>query len=87
MTIAVLVIDIQSALMDPEPRPFDIKRVLSNINTVTNWARNIKYPVIYVQHEKTESVMEYESKGWQLHDSLNVLEDDIVVRKTTPDSF
>jgi nicotinamidase-related amidase len=87
MTIAVLVIDIQSALIDPEPRPFDVKNVLSNINTVTNWARTVEYPVIYVQHEKIESVMEYESKGWQLQSSLNVIEGDIVVRKTTPDSF
>ena len=42
MTIAVLVIDVQSALIDPEPRPFDIKNVLSKINTVTSWARGLK---------------------------------------------
>jgi len=87
MTIAVLVIDVQSALIDPEPRPFDVKNVLSKINTVTNWARNAKYPVIYVQHEKNESAVEYDSKGWQLQSNLSVIEGDIFIRKTTPDSF
>jgi len=87
MTIAILVIDIQSALIDPEPRPFDIKNVLSKINTITSWARNAKYPVIFVQHEKIESVIEYESKGWQLQSNLSVIAGDIVIRKTTPDAF
>ncbi|MBB1319938.1 cysteine hydrolase [Shewanella sp. SR43-4] len=87
MTIAVLVIDVQRGLFDPEPRPFDVNNVLEKINTVTNWARNSDYPVIYIQHEQAESIMEYESKGWQLQGDLVIKESDIVVRKTTPDSF
>ena len=87
MTIAVLVIDVQSALFDPEPRPFDVNAVLDKINIITSWARNIGYPIIYIQHEQAESIMEYGSKGWQLQGDLIIRESDIVVRKTTPDSF
>jgi len=87
MTIAVLIIDVQSALFDPLPQPFDVNNVLENINTVTNWARSREYPVIFVQHEKVASIMEYESCGWQLQSDLVTKASDIIVRKTTPDSF
>jgi len=87
MTIAVLVIDVQSALFDPEPRPFDVSNVLEKINSVTNWARKLDYPVIFVQHEKADSIIEYKSRGWQLQSDLVTKDSDIIVRKTTPDSF
>ena len=87
MAIAVLVIDVQNALFDVEPRPFDVDNVLEKINTVTNWARKSDYPVIYIQHEKTNSILEYESRGWQLQSDLVTKDNDIIVRKTTPDSF
>ncbi len=87
MTIAVLVIDVQRALFDPEPRPFDVNNVLDKINIITSWARNSDYPIIYIQHEQAKSIMEYKSKGWQLQGDLITRESDIIVRKTTPDSF
>ena len=87
MTTAVLVIDVQCALFDPEPRPFDACHVLDNINRVTHWARNADFQIIYIQHEQAASILEYERPGWQLQDNLNIQAGDIVVRKTTPDSF
>lgn len=87
MTTAVLVIDVQSALFDPEPRPFDVNCVLDKINVVTNWARSSNFPVIFIQHEQVQSVMEYASSGWQLQADLVTKDTDIIVRKTTPDSF
>lgn len=64
MTTAILIIDVQNALFDPEPRPFDVNKVLENINSITDWARKCFYPVIYIQHEQAGSVMEYKSQGW-----------------------
>jgi nicotinamidase-related amidase len=87
MTIATVIIDVQSGLFDSEPRPFDVCNVLQNINRVSRWARDSGYPVIYVQHEKPESILEYESEGWHLQADLIVEKSDIIVRKTTPDSF
>lgn len=87
MTIAVLVIDVQCALFDPEPRPYDVSHVLEKINCVTHWARKSAYPIIFVQHEKADSNIEYESSGWQLQSELVTQGNDIIVRKTTPDAF
>lgn len=87
MTTAVLVIDVQSVLFDPLPQPYQADTVISNINTVTSWARDNDYPVIFIQHEQADSMIEYESEGWQLQSGLAVASCDAVVRKTTPDSF
>ena len=44
-------------------------------------------PVIFIQHEKENSEIEFGCDGWQLLEELQVESTDIVVRKTTPDSF
>ncbi|WP_182010476.1 isochorismatase family protein, partial [Vibrio sp. B1FLJ16] len=87
MKSAVLVIDVQSILFDPEPQPFESQIVLTKINEVTKLARAKSVPVIFVQHEQTKSVIEYESAGWALQSSLITQTGDHFVRKTTPDSF
>ncbi len=51
MKSAVLVIDVQSILFDPEPRPFESQLVLEKINAVTESARSYSIPVIFIQHE------------------------------------
>ena len=87
MKSAVLVIDVQSILFDPEPQPFESQIVLTKINEVTKLARAKSIPVIFVQHEQPKSVIEYESAGWALQSSLITQTGDHFVRKTTPDSF
>lgn len=54
---------------------------------ITDWARSTLRPVIYIQHEQANTVIEFESEGWQLQNDLVVALDDHFVRKTTPDSF
>ncbi|ODS04557.1 cysteine hydrolase family protein [Vibrio scophthalmi] len=87
MKSAVLVIDVQSILFDPEPQPFESKVVLDKINEVTKWARNTTVPVVFIQHEQLNSVIEFGSDGWKLQSTLVTQVDDYFVRKTTPDSF
>ncbi|MCY9805884.1 cysteine hydrolase [Enterovibrio sp. ZSDZ35] len=87
MKSAVLVIDVQSILFDPEPQPFESKVVLDKINEVTKWARNTAVPVVFIQHEQLNSVIEFGSDGWKLQSALVTQVDDYFVRKTTPDSF
>ena len=66
MKSAVLVIDVQSALFDPEPKPFESDMVVKKINKVTHWARSNSLPVIFIQHEQLNSILEFECDGWQL---------------------
>lgn len=87
MKSAVLVIDVQTVLFDPTPRPFDANPVLAQINKVTARARSKGIPVIFIQHEKPDSVIEYGSEGWTLQSDLITEATDRIVRKTTPDSF
>jgi nicotinamidase-related amidase len=87
MTPAILIIDVQSILFDPVPRPFEADLVVGRINHVTSWARANDVVVIHVQHEAAGSEIEFGSAGWQLQAGLNVVESDQFVRKMTPDSF
>jgi len=87
MKSAVVVIDVQSILFDPEPQPFEAKQVLSRINHITESARAKSVPVIFVQHEQADSAIEYGSEGWALQSSLVTESGDHFVRKTSPDSF
>ena len=87
MKSAVLVIDVQRGLFDPVPRPFEANEVIERINTVTQNARSSGCPVFFIQHETKKDPLEYGSANWQLHQGLDVNDEDIKIRKTTPDSF
>lgn len=87
MKSAVLVIDVQNVLFEPAPRPFEADEVVERINQVVSWARSMKYPIIFIQHEQNDAALEYESAGWQLVGKLDHKTSDYFVRKTTPDSF
>ncbi len=85
MKSAVLVIDIQRGLFDPEP--FEAGEVVERINMVTSNAGESGCPVFFIQHETENGLLKYSSKNWKLYPGLVVEDNDILVRKTTPDSF
>ncbi|AEK62152.1 cysteine hydrolase family protein [Collimonas fungivorans] len=85
MKSTLLVIDVQQALFDETPRPFEADAVVERINTLTGRARAAGVPVVFIQHEASD--LEYNSAGWQLQPGLQVKEGDAKLRKTTPDSF
>lgn len=85
MKSAVLVIDVQRGLFDPEP--FESDQVIERINTVTQKARISGCSVFFIQHESKNEPLDYGSANWQLHQGLVVQDEDIKIRKTTPDSF
>ncbi|WP_305840231.1 cysteine hydrolase family protein [Photobacterium leiognathi] len=87
MKTALLVIDVQRVLFEGDLKPFAADEVVHNINLVTDKARKSCVPVVFIQHEQADSVIEYGSEGWQLQSDLKTYETDTFVRKTTPDSF
>ena len=87
MSTALLIIDVQQALCSGEYECFDIQRVLQNINSLSAKARDTGVPVILVQHEAEDDLLQHGSKGWQLADGLETSPQDLRVRKTTRDSF
>jgi nicotinamidase-related amidase len=87
MKSALLIIDVQQALLDETPRPFEADAVVERINILTAKARAIGAPVAFIQHETSAGRLEYNSAGWQLQPGLQVVDSDIKLRKSTPDSF
>lgn len=84
---ALIVIDVQNALFQPEPRPFEADAVLLRINQLTAAARAAGVPVVWVQHERENHALAHGSPGWALPDALHTDSADVRVRKTTPDAF
>jgi nicotinamidase-related amidase len=84
---ALLVIDVQRALFEDDPRPFEADAVITRINAMALRARASGVPVVFVQHESPRSPLEFQCAGWQLASRLDVRPSDHFVRKTTPDSF
>ncbi|MFZ6861654.1 cysteine hydrolase family protein [Undibacterium sp. Ji67W] len=87
MKSALLIIDVQRGLFDAEPRPFEADLIISRINTLAERARLAGAPVVFVQHEAAGTALEFGFEGWQLESGLLVEEGDVILRKTTPDSF
>jgi nicotinamidase-related amidase len=84
---ALLVIDVQRGLFDPEPRPFEADLVVQRINGLTERARTAGAPVVFIQHETPTDELPHGSERWALERQLVVQDGDARLRKTTPDSF
>lgn len=85
MKQALLIIDLQQGLF--EQTPADFTKTISNVNLLISQAENYTVPVIFIQHEKDGSPLEYNSPGWQLLDELAADGHHHRIRKTSPDSF
>jgi nicotinamidase-related amidase len=87
MNTALIIIDVQRGLFDTEPRPFEADAVVDRINALAAHVRAANRPVVFVQHERDGSALAHGTDGWQLERRLIKTDADIIVRKTTPDSF
>lgn len=87
MPTAVLVIDVQQELCEGPDAPWEVDRVIANINTVTARARVAGAPVVFIQHEGKDGYLTHGSAGWQLERRLVVEPGDLKLRKTATDSF
>ncbi len=87
MKTALIVIDVQSALFDDEPRPEDAAGVIDRINALAAGARAADVPVAFVQHQDKEGSLVVDSPGWRFAATLKVEPGDTIIHKTTPDSF
>jgi len=86
MNLALLVIDVQRGLFEPQPPPAEAGAVVERINALSAQAREAGAPVVFVQHERSGD-LEPESPGWALLPALDVQAGDHRIRKATPDAF
>ena len=82
---ALVVIDMQTILFDPEPA--EAEAVIARINGLASRARAVGVPVVWVQHETVGGDLVADTPGWRLHPGLAAAPDDVYVRKTMSDAF
>ena len=86
--IALLIIDMQVGLFTDETPRYDAEGVVSRINALARTIRKNKGLVIFIQHDGPQGdTFEPGSPGWQFLPTLKVNPDDIIINKTSCDSF
>ncbi len=85
---ALLVIDVQVAMVEDDPNVHDVENVLTSIRSVIDKAREASVPVVYVQHIEPEyERMQPGNAGFDVHPDLAATAGDAFVHKRTRDSF
>ena len=82
---ALVVIDMQAILFEPEPP--EAGEVVARINGLAARARDAGASVVWVQHETAMGDLMADTPGWQLHPALATAPSDLFVRKTMSDAF
>lgn len=82
---ALLIIDVQQALF--EPPPFEACEVIERINALAAQFRANGRPVFLIQHETPQGALQAGTPGWDFAADLQQASGDVVIAKTTPDSY
>jgi nicotinamidase-related amidase len=82
---ALVVIDMQAILFEPEPP--ETEEVVARINGLATRARLAGVPVVWVQHETAAGDLVADTPGWRLHAGLATEPSDLFVRKKMSDAF
>lgn len=85
---ALLIIDMQKGSFTEKTPRFDSEGVIERINTLAGILRELKNPVIFIQHDGTRmGEFVKNSTEWELLDQLQVHPGDISIDKYANDSF
>jgi nicotinamidase-related amidase len=84
---ALLVIDVQTFMFSESNPVYNGKTLLNNLNKLIDKARATNTPIFYIQHSEEGSPLEYGTPGWEIQSDIAPIDGDIIIHKTTPDSF
>jgi nicotinamidase-related amidase len=85
---ALLIIDVQVGMFIDDFPVHQGTQLLENIKQLISKARATNTPIFFIQHnEPAGRQLEYGSKDWEIHPEISPTEIDIIIHKTTPDSF
>ncbi|WP_370872466.1 cysteine hydrolase family protein [Paenibacillus zeirhizosphaerae] len=88
MKTALVIIDVQKAMFQPQYDLYRGEEVLDTIDGLILKAREAGTPVIYIQHtEQGDPEFSMDKPTWEIHDKIKPLPTDIVIQKSTCDSF
>ena len=85
---ALLIIDVQNCMFNPIEPVYNSEKLLTNLQSLISKARSAQIPVIHIQHNGPEGAPHATGEpGWEIHTDVAPLADELIVQKTTPDSF
>lgn len=85
---ALLVIDVQKGMFLEGNMVYKGDGLLHKISSLIVRARSSKIPILYVQHNAPAGKpLEHGTEGWEIHSDIKPHEEDVIIQKTTPDSF
>jgi nicotinamidase-related amidase len=85
---ALLLIDVQVNMFAQGSSVFDGEKVLNTISSLITRARSTHLPIFYVQNNGGENDPDLPgTPGWQIHPAVTPEKEDIIIQKSTPDSF
>jgi nicotinamidase-related amidase len=85
---ALLVIDVQNGMFLEGEEVFNGNRLLQGIKDLIKQVRSAKMPVLFIQHNEAAGYpLENGTYGWEIHSEISSEDGDIIIQKTTPDSF
>lgn len=83
---ALFIVDVQQALFETIPAPYEADEVIDRINRLIEQARTKGVPIFFNQYQ-LPGFLDQGSEGWQLHPRLLQEPDDVFIHKTTADPF
>ncbi|WP_405097110.1 cysteine hydrolase family protein [Oceanobacillus sp. FSL H7-0719] len=88
MKKALLIIDVQNGMFQKGNVVYKGERLLKKLKNLIVKARSADTPIFYIQHNAPNGKsLEYGTQGWEIHPEIIPNDQDIIVQKTTPDSF
>ncbi|RIW34659.1 cysteine hydrolase [Bacillus salacetis] len=85
---ALVIIDVQKGMFKEGEEVHNGVDLLKKLKILIENARNANTPIFYIQHNAPEGkTLESGKEGWEIHCDITPGPEDIVIQKTTPDSF
>ncbi|MDQ0088557.1 nicotinamidase-related amidase [Paenibacillus anaericanus] len=83
---ALLVVDVQNALV--QAQPFEIEKVISNIKRLITTCREHSVEVVYIQHnDEIGDELEPNTEAWEIHSEISPNANETVINKHFNSSF
>lgn len=88
MSKALIIIDVQKGMFPEGGEVYNGDILLFTLKTLIEKASASHTPIFYVQHNAPAGKpLEHGKEGWEIHDDIAPKEQDVIIQKTTPDSF
>ena len=85
---ALLIIDVQNGMFMKENLVYNSEKIISNLKYLIEDARKNNSPIFYIQHNANiGSRLETGTEEWKIHPEVTPTSSNIIIQKTTPDSF